>query len=147
MLLGDPLSACMLTIPVILYVIGKCYCVVFERPAFSTGEPYPDDAYMFLQLQYGGFFDSSSSSPTSTAAAAAAAHSTGLQKATAKSSAAAASVPMVSIPQGHGDLCDIPASLVFPLSVMKFRGVPVRVPGDVPGVLRYRYGDTFMIPR
>jgi hypothetical protein len=54
---------------------------------------------------------------------------------------------MVTIPQGHGDLCDVPASLVFPLGTMKFRGTPVSVPGDVPGVLRYRYGDTFMIPR
>jgi hypothetical protein len=54
---------------------------------------------------------------------------------------------MVSIPQGHGDLCDIPASQVFPLSVMKFRGTSVAVPGDVPAVLRFRYGDTFMIPR
>jgi hypothetical protein len=54
---------------------------------------------------------------------------------------------VVAIPQGHGDLCDIPASHIFPLGVMKFRGVPVSVPGDVPGVLRYRYGDTFMIPR
>lgn len=54
---------------------------------------------------------------------------------------------MVSIPQGHGDLCDVPASHIFPLGVMKFKGVPVSVPGDVPAVLRYRYGDTYMIPR
>jgi hypothetical protein len=54
---------------------------------------------------------------------------------------------MVSIPQGHGDLCDIPASHVFPLGVMKFKGVAVSVPGDVPATLRYRYGDTYMIPR
>jgi hypothetical protein len=54
---------------------------------------------------------------------------------------------MVSIPQGHGDLCDIPASHVFPLSVMKFKGTSVAVPGDVPAMLRYRYGDTYMIPR
>lgn len=54
---------------------------------------------------------------------------------------------MVSIPQGHGDLCDIPAAHVFPLGVMKFRGVPVAVPGDVPAALRFRYGDTYMIPR
>lgn len=53
----------------------------------------------------------------------------------------------MSIPQGHGDLCDVPADLVFPLSVMKFKGVPVGAPGDVTGVLRYRYGDTFMVPR
>ena len=53
----------------------------------------------------------------------------------------------VSIPQGHGDLCDVPSDLVFPLSVMKFKGVPVGAPGDVTGVLRYRYGDTFMVPR
>eukprot|EP00882_Tetradesmus_deserticola_P001713 GHRQ01001842.1.p1 GENE.GHRQ01001842.1~~GHRQ01001842.1.p1 ORF type:complete len:310 (+),score=126.81 GHRQ01001842.1:297-1226(+) len=71
---------------------------------------------------------------------------------TAKAAAAAAGPasalgPMLAIPQGHGDLCDVPASLVFPLSTMKFRGTPVSVPGDVPGVLRYRYGDTFMIPR
>jgi hypothetical protein len=59
----------------------------------------------------------------------------------------AAGGAMVTIPQGHGDLCDVPSSLIFPLSVMKFRGVPVSVPGDVSGVLRYRYGDTFMIPR
>ncbi|KAF8056131.1 hypothetical protein HT031_006482 [Scenedesmus sp. PABB004] len=54
---------------------------------------------------------------------------------------------MLSIPQGHGDLCDVPASLVLPLGVMKFRGTPVSVPADVPGVLRYRYGDTYMVPR
>lgn len=30
---------------------------------------------------------------------------------------------------------------------MAFRGVPVRAPADVPGVLRHRYGDTFMVPR
>jgi hypothetical protein len=54
---------------------------------------------------------------------------------------------MVSIPQGHGDLCDIPTSHVFPLGVMKFKGVAVSVPGDVPATLRYRYGDTYMIPR
>lgn len=53
----------------------------------------------------------------------------------------------MAIPQGHGDLCDVPGRLVFPLGVMKFRGTPVSVPGDVPGVLRFRYGDTFMIPR
>jgi hypothetical protein len=30
---------------------------------------------------------------------------------------------------------------------MKFKGVPVSIPGDVPAVLRYRYGDNYMIPR
>eukprot|EP00879_Flechtneria_rotunda_P029637 GHRR01032069.1.p2 GENE.GHRR01032069.1~~GHRR01032069.1.p2 ORF type:complete len:142 (+),score=42.46 GHRR01032069.1:1662-2087(+) len=60
---------------------------------------------------------------------------------------AGAGEEMLLVPQGHGDLCDIPASLVLPLNVMKFQGVPVSVPADVPGVLRYRYGETFMIPR
>lgn len=53
----------------------------------------------------------------------------------------------VGIPQGHGDLCDIPSDLVFPLATMKFKGAAVSVPGDVPGVLQHRYGETFMIPR
>lgn len=88
--------------------------------------------------------NSSTTTPTQ-AAATASDCPTEQQKAVA--AAAAASVPMVSIPQGHGDLCDIPSSHIFPLGLMKFRGVPVSVPGDVCGVLRYRYGDTFMIPR
>lgn len=54
---------------------------------------------------------------------------------------------MISIPQGHGDLCDIPSSLVFPLSVIKFRGVAVSAPGDVHGVLTYRYGADYMVPK
>eukprot|EP00878_Enallax_costatus_P006135 GHUV01006431.1.p1 GENE.GHUV01006431.1~~GHUV01006431.1.p1 ORF type:complete len:264 (+),score=60.79 GHUV01006431.1:746-1537(+) len=95
---------------------------------------------------YGGFTDlTPNSSSNASTPAAAADHPTEQQKALA--AAAAASVPMVSIPQGHGDLCDVPASYIFPLGVMKFRGVPVSVPGDVCGVLRYRYGDTFLIPR
>lgn len=55
--------------------------------------------------------------------------------------------PAVSIPQGHGDLCDVPADLVFPLGRMTFQGTSVSVPGDVTGVLTHRYGETFMIPR
>eukprot|EP00775_Hariotina_reticulata_P002323 gene2323-2631_t len=54
---------------------------------------------------------------------------------------------LVAIPQGHGNLCDIPKDLIFPLGTMKFRGVAVSVPVNVPDVLRYRYGETFMIPR
>eukprot|EP00877_Chromochloris_zofingiensis_P004134 jgi/Chrzof1/13721/Cz08g09150.t1 len=53
----------------------------------------------------------------------------------------------VSIAQGHGDLCDVSKQLVLPLSTMKFMGTSVSVPADVPGVLTYRYGETFMIPR
>lgn len=53
----------------------------------------------------------------------------------------------MSIPQGHGDLCDVPADLVFPLGRMTFQGTSVSVPGDVTGVLTHRYGETFMIPR
>lgn len=55
--------------------------------------------------------------------------------------------PTVSIPQGHGDLCDVPAGLVFPLGRMTFQGTSVSVPGDVTGVLTHRYGETFMVPR
>lgn len=92
---------------------------------------------------YGGYADvpqadtSNNSSSSSASVAAAAGSGSDLKAAAA----------MVSIPQGHGDLCDIPAPHVFPLGVMKFKGVPVSVPGDVPAVLRYRYGDTYMIPR
>ena len=41
----------------------------------------------------------------------------------------------------------MPAALVFPLGRLKFRGVAVAAPGDVGGVLRFRYGDGFMVPR
>jgi hypothetical protein len=102
-------------------------------------------------LQYGGFTSSqpaaaaepSSSSSTEQQQQA----GTAAEPAAAAAGPASALGPMVCIPQGHGDLCDVPVSLVFPLGTMKFRGTPVSVPGDVPGVLRYRYGDTFMIPR
>lgn len=53
----------------------------------------------------------------------------------------------ISIPQGHGDLCDVRHSLVFPLSSTKFRGVEVSVPRNVPAVLQHRYGPTWHIPR
>jgi len=53
----------------------------------------------------------------------------------------------ISIPQGHGDLCDIPSQLVFPLGSMKFKGVGVSTPGDVHGALRYRYGSDYMVPK
>ena len=53
----------------------------------------------------------------------------------------------ISIPQGHGDLCDIPSHLVFPLGSLKFRGVGVAVPGDVHGALTHRYGPDYMVPR
>lgn len=93
-------------------------------------------------VQYGGFSDapeassnSSCSNSSSSCCAARAADGSSSKK------------PMVSIPQGHGDLCDVPASHIFPLGVMKFKGVPVSIPGDVPAVLRYRYGDNYMIPR
>jgi hypothetical protein len=33
--------------------------------------------------------------------------------------------PQVAIPQGHGDLCDVPAEQVFPLGRMDFRCVCV----------------------
>ncbi|KAI8465018.1 MAG: hypothetical protein J3K34DRAFT_525710 [Monoraphidium minutum] len=59
----------------------------------------------------------------------------------------AAAPGMISIPQGHGDLCDIPASLVLPLGASKFRGVPISVPGDVHGTLVHRYGPDYMVPR
>lgn len=55
--------------------------------------------------------------------------------------------PQISIPQGHGDLCDIPHDLVFPLGALKFRGVPVSAPGDIHGTLSYRYGPDYMIPK
>lgn len=97
----------------------------------------------FCASQYGGFADA----PQQPAASGSADSSGDGCCAAAGSSSGSSSKAMVSIPQGHGDLCDIPASHVFPLSVMKFRGVPVSVPGDVPAVLRYRYGDTYMIPR
>jgi hypothetical protein len=94
-------------------------------------------------LQYGGF-----SSPQAAAEATSSSSSNKTEQQQAPAAAAASALgPMVTIPQGHGDLCDVPASLVFPLGTMKFRGTPVSVPGDAPGVLRYRYGDTFMIPR
>lgn len=54
---------------------------------------------------------------------------------------------MISIPQGHGDLCDIPSSLVFPLGALKFKGVAVGAPGDVHGVLSFRYGADYMVPK
>lgn len=54
---------------------------------------------------------------------------------------------VISIPQGHGDLCDIPSQLVFPLGSMKFKGVGVSTPGDVHGALRYRYGSDYMVPK
>lgn len=53
----------------------------------------------------------------------------------------------ISIPQGHGSLCDVPLHLVLPLGRLKFKGREVSVPGNMPGVLRYRYGPTFMVPR
>lgn len=87
-------------------------------------------------MQYGGFSDTPEGSSASSSSCCAAAAADG-----------SSSKAMVSIPQGHGDLCDVPASHIFPLGVMKFKGVPVSVPGDVPAVLRYRYGDTYMIPR
>lgn len=55
--------------------------------------------------------------------------------------------PLISIPQGHGSLCDVPRKMVFPLGRLIFWGRSVSVPGNVTGVLRYRYGDTFMVPR
>jgi len=54
---------------------------------------------------------------------------------------------MIRIPQGHGDLCDLPAALVFPLGRLDSLGPPIAVPADVRGVLRYRYGEGFMTPR
>lgn len=111
---------------------------------------------------YGAFLDSSSGSSSSDGAADGAAATAAAKQAPAEIEGAAApaagaakAIPhsssssgaMVAIPQGHGDLCDVPADLIFPLGVLKFRGVPVAVPGNVPGVLRFRYGDTFMIPR
>jgi hypothetical protein len=110
-------------------------CHVFEQTLFSLFN------HLLCVLQYGGF-----SSPQA-AAEATSSSATEQQQAPAAAGPASALGPMVAIPQGHGDLCDVPASLVFPLGIMKFRGTPVSVPGDVPGVLRYRYGDTFMIPR
>lgn len=47
----------------------------------------------------------------------------------------------VSIPMGHGDLCDLPAAFLFPLGILNALGPAIRVPRDTPGVLRYRYGD------
>lgn len=54
---------------------------------------------------------------------------------------------MIRIPQGHGDLCDLPAALVFPLGRLDALGPPISVPADVVAVLRYRYGEGFMTPR
>jgi hypothetical protein len=53
----------------------------------------------------------------------------------------------IAIPQGHGDLCDVPASLVLPLGRMRWRGASLACPADVEGVLAHRYGPTWRTPR
>lgn len=53
----------------------------------------------------------------------------------------------ISIPQGHGELCDLPRKMVLPMERLHFRGYDVSVPRDVVGVLEFRYGKTFMVPR
>lgn len=70
-----------------------------------------------------------------------------LTSAAAAKDAKDAEGPMVHIPMGHGSLCDLPVSYLFPLSNLDTLGADISVPRDVTGVLRYRYGDTFMIPR
>jgi hypothetical protein len=53
----------------------------------------------------------------------------------------------IAIPQGHGDLCDVPAALVLPLRPLEFRGVTLSGPADAHGVLVHRYGRDYMVPR
>jgi hypothetical protein len=53
----------------------------------------------------------------------------------------------IGIPQGHGDLCDVPASLVLPLGRMRWRGASLSCPADVESVLAHRYGPTWRVPR
>jgi hypothetical protein len=53
----------------------------------------------------------------------------------------------IFIPQGHGDLCDVPASLVLPLRPLQFRGVTLSGPADARGVLTHRYGADYMVPK
>jgi hypothetical protein len=53
----------------------------------------------------------------------------------------------IGIPQGHGDLCDVPASLVLPLGRMRWRGANLACPADVEGVLAHRYGPSWRVPR
>ena len=135
-------------IPVLLHVSATT--TVGTNIACFTTLPKTFFAYCVLLvalrlLQYGAYADIPQSSSTGNGSLSPAAAAADTCKPTNSSSSS--STAMVSIPQGHGDLCDIPAAHVFPLSVMKFKGVPVSVPGDVPAVLRYRYGDTYMIPR
>jgi hypothetical protein len=42
---------------------------------------------------------------------------------------------------------DIPADLVAPRIDAEFLGATIRIPADVEGVLRYRYGPQFSVPR
>lgn len=53
----------------------------------------------------------------------------------------------IAVPQGHGDLCDVPASLVLPLGRLRWRGASLACPADVEGVLAHRYGTTWRTPR
>ncbi len=55
--------------------------------------------------------------------------------------------PQISIPQGHGDLCDIPTGIVFPLGSIKFRGAVISAPGDIHSTLVFRYGADYMVPK
>ncbi|CAG9466567.1 unnamed protein product [Pedinophyceae sp. YPF-701] len=52
----------------------------------------------------------------------------------------------VHVELGHGDQNDMAADMVLPTRRMDFRGVQIGVPSQVEELLRYRYGDTWMIP-
>jgi len=53
----------------------------------------------------------------------------------------------IRVPQGHGDLCDVPAALVLPLGRLRWRGASLACPADVEGVLAHRYGPGWRVPR
>lgn len=48
---------------------------------------------------------------------------------------------------GHGDTTAIAKDLVLPIASMDFRGVSIKVPGDLEGMMEARYGATWRVPR
>lgn len=48
---------------------------------------------------------------------------------------------------GHGDATAIAKDLVLPITSMEFKGVSIKVPGDLEGMMEARYGATWRVPR
>lgn len=71
----------------------------------------------------------------------------GVQSAAAHAPPGAAPAHKLSVRLGHGDCCDIPASLVLPTGRLEFKGVSMPVPGNVAGALEHRYGPDWMVPK